>query len=206
VIPKSSASCYTVRSMVRISNINILKSVLLTFLLLPTWYTNFLFIHINYIKLNSSTCFERNPPIIRRLMQIVHMQPLVSSLSVSDRLMQPLRKGSFFIVTNLIHKFLVHSHKLHKIKFLYMFRVQSAHHQEVDANCTYAASGIVTVCKWPSYATAKEGLSFLPSLAIAQDGHLQRVTIPEAAYVQFASSTSWWWADCAQNVEEFNLM
>ena len=37
-----------------------------TFLLLPTWYTNFLFIHINYIKLNSSTCFERNPPIIRR--------------------------------------------------------------------------------------------------------------------------------------------
>jgi hypothetical protein len=36
------------------------------FLLLPTWYTNFLFIHINYIKLNSSTCFERNPPIIRR--------------------------------------------------------------------------------------------------------------------------------------------
>jgi hypothetical protein len=30
----------------------------ITFLLLPTWYTNFLFIHTNYIKLNSSTCFE----------------------------------------------------------------------------------------------------------------------------------------------------
>jgi hypothetical protein len=29
-----------------------------------------------------------------------------------------------------------------------------------------------------------------PSLAVAQDGHLQRVTIPEAAYVQFASLTS----------------
>ena len=28
------------------------------------------------------------------------------------------------------------------------------------------------------------------SLAVAQDGHLQRVTIPEAAYVQFASLTS----------------
>jgi len=40
-----------------------------------------------------------------------------------------------------------------------MFRAQSAHHQEVnDANCTYAASGIVTLCKWPSCATAKEGL------------------------------------------------
>ena len=38
----------------------------ITFLLLPTWYTNFLFIHINYIKLNSSTCFEFNPLIIRR--------------------------------------------------------------------------------------------------------------------------------------------
>jgi len=51
-----------------------------------------------------------------------------------------------FIITNLIHKFLVHSRKLHKIKFLYMFQAQSAHHQEVnDANCTYAASGIVTL-------------------------------------------------------------
>ena len=63
-----------------------------TFLLLPTWYTNFLFVHTNYIKRNSSTCFEYNPPIIRRsTTQIVHMQPLVSSLSASDRLVQPLR-------------------------------------------------------------------------------------------------------------------
>jgi len=60
----------------------------------------------------------------------------------------------------LVHKFLVHSHKLHKIKFLYVFRAQSAHYQEVnDANCTYAASGIVTLCKWPSCATAKESQS-----------------------------------------------
>ena len=29
-----------------------------------------------------------------------------------------------------------------------------------------------------------------PSSEVAQDGHLQRVTIPEAAYVQFASLTS----------------
>jgi len=82
-----------------------------------------LFIHTNHIKLNSSTCFEHNPLIIRRSTQIVHMQPPVSSLSASDR----------------------------------------------------------------------------PSLAVAQDGHLQRVTIPEAAYVQFVS-TSWWWADCARNM------
>ena len=106
----------------------------ITFLLLPTWYTNLLFIHTNYIKLNSSTWFERNPLIIRRsTTQIVHMQPLVSSLSASDRLVQPLRKNS-------------------------------------------------------------------SSLAVAQDGHLQRVTIPEAVYVQFASLTSWWWATCAWNM------
>jgi len=42
------------------------------------------------------------------------------------------------------------------IKILYMFRAHSAHHQEVhDANCTYAASGIVTPCKWLSCATTE---------------------------------------------------
>jgi len=40
-----------------------------------------------------------------------------------------------------------------------MFRAESVYHQEVnDANCTYAASGIVTLCKRLSCATAKEGL------------------------------------------------
>jgi len=65
----------------------------LTFLLLTNWYTNFLFIHTNYITLNSSTCFEGYPLIIRRsTTQIVRMRPLVSSLSASDRLVEPLRK------------------------------------------------------------------------------------------------------------------
>jgi hypothetical protein len=45
------------------------------------------------------------------------------------------------------------------IKILYMFRTHSAHHQELhDANCTYAASGIVTLCKWLSCVTAEEVL------------------------------------------------
>jgi hypothetical protein len=44
------------------------------------------------------TCFERNPLIIRRsTTQIVHMQPLVSSLAASDRLVQPLRKEFNFM-------------------------------------------------------------------------------------------------------------
>ena len=39
-----------------------------------------------------------------------------------------------FIDTNLIHNFL---YKLHKVKFLYMFRASSAHLQEVnDVNFT----------------------------------------------------------------------
>jgi hypothetical protein len=38
----------------------------ITFLLLLALYTNFLFIHTNYIKLNFSTCFDGNPLIIRR--------------------------------------------------------------------------------------------------------------------------------------------
>jgi len=42
-----------------------------------------------------------------------------------------------------------------------MFRAYSAHHQEVhDANCTYAASGIVTLCKWLSCATASSAVAF----------------------------------------------
>jgi len=46
---------------------------------------------MNYIKF---TCFERNPLIIRSTMQIVHMQPLVSSLSASDHLVQQDGKKS----------------------------------------------------------------------------------------------------------------
>jgi len=124
-----------------------------------------------------------------------HGRPLKRLLDTRDRNVSTSGPSPWQIYDDddddqLDTQFLVHSHKLHKIKFLYMFRAQSAYHQEVnEANCTYAASGIVTLCKWPSCPTAMEGLS--PSLAVAQDGHLQRVTIPEAAYVQFALLTSW---------------
>jgi hypothetical protein len=68
-------------------------------------------------------------------------------------------RNNLFIISNLIHKSLVRLHKLHYIKLIYMFRAHSVHQQEVnDVNCTYAASGIVTLCKWLSCATAKEGL------------------------------------------------
>jgi hypothetical protein len=97
----------------------------ITFLLLPTWYTNFLFIHINYIKLNSSTRFERNPLIIRRsTTQIVHMQPLVSSLSASDRLVQPLRKDLFIYVHSFMwmnNKFVYQVDNNNKVKAYQVF-------------------------------------------------------------------------------------
>jgi len=49
-------------------------------LLIPTWYTIF---YINYIKLSSSTCFERHPLIFRgSMMLIVHVCSLWYSHSV----------------------------------------------------------------------------------------------------------------------------
>jgi hypothetical protein len=63
-------------------------------------------------------------------------------------------------------------------------------------NCIYAASGIVTVCRWLPCAPVKKVL-FYPvhktvtcrewryqRLPGAQDSHLQRVTIPEAACIR----------------------
>jgi hypothetical protein len=39
-----------------------------------------------------------------------------------------------------------------------MFREHSAHHQEFnDANCTYAASGIVTLCRSPAESDDTRG-------------------------------------------------
>ena len=44
------------------------------------------------------------------------------------------------------------------------------------SNCTNTASGILTFCKWPS------GMQVKPCIP---DGHLERVTIPDAVLVQF---------------------
>ena len=49
-----------------------------------------------------------------------------------------------------------------------MFRALYAHHQRL--NCIDAASGIVTLSQWPFGAL---------------DDHLLRVTLPEAASIQF---------------------
>jgi hypothetical protein len=49
-------------------------------------------------------------------------------------------------------------------------------------NCIYAASGIVTLCRIPCLVhRLRKNSSFSTG---AQDSHLQRVTIPQAAYIQ----------------------
>ena len=50
-------------------------------------------------------------------------------------------------------------------------------------NCTDAASSIVTLSKWTSGAQVEREQSSLSTCA--PDGHLLRVTIPDAASVQF---------------------
>jgi len=69
-------------------------------------------------------------------------------------------------------------------KLLYMFRaLPCSSSGGLRRNCVYAASGIVTVCRWLSCAPVKE--EFFSTGA--QYSHLQRVTIPEAAYIQLRS-------------------
>jgi len=47
-------------------------------------------------------------------------------------------------------------------------------------NCTNTTSGIVTLCKWPPGMQVEREIS-----TSIPDGHLQRVTIPDAVLVQF---------------------
>jgi len=66
-----------------------------------------------------------------------------------------------------------------------MFRAQSAYHQEVnDANCTYVASGIVTLCK---------------SLAESDDTRSCICTICVVDFLMMSGLRS-------KHVEEFNFM
>ena len=51
-------------------------------------------------------------------------------------------------------------------------------------NCIDAASGIVTFSQWPSGAQVEREGSSLSTCA--PDGHLLRVTIPNAASIQFS--------------------
>jgi hypothetical protein len=53
------------------------------------------------------------------------------------------------------------------------------------SNCTDAASGIVTLNKWPSGAPVEREMQSSSLSTGAPDGHVLRVTIPDAASVKF---------------------
>jgi hypothetical protein len=79
-------------------------------------------------------------------------------------ILKPARSIIFRVYWTSLYMFravfpsIIRSSRLYILHDIYLI-MQSVHHQEVnDANCTYAASGIVTLCKWPSCATANEGL------------------------------------------------
>jgi hypothetical protein len=98
------------------------------------------------------------------------MQPLLSSLSASDGLVQPLRKDSIVVLDGRI-VFVQFYFDLLLLEYLF---------------CLFSNANLDT------WLAVHHSITFFisPSLAVAQDGHLQRVKIPEAAYVQFASLTS----------------
>ena len=66
-----------------------------------------------------------------------------------------------------------------------MFRAQSAHHQEFnDANCTYAASGIVTLCKcnggveWSECERSGRGLTEVLDIWLAVQHSITFLLLP----------------------------
>ena len=104
---------------------------------------------------------------------------------------------NFFIDTNLIHNFL---YKLHKIKFLYLFRASSAHLQEVnDVNCT---------CMQPLVFSFSAGCRLVHLLRGDWSSLSKCTRRPPAEnentrgciHVQLTSLTSWRWADDARNM------
>jgi hypothetical protein len=69
------------------------------------------------------------------------------------------------------------------IKILYMFRaLPCSSLGGLPRNCKYAASGIVTLCRWLSCAPVGKVLSSFPTGV--QDSHLQRVTIYQRLHIQ----------------------
>ena len=84
-----------------------------------------------------------------------------------------------WLISNLMHKIRVYLHIIHLLKSSTCFEHYSAHLQEVY---------VVTVYMQPLVSSLSAGdclvhrLRKNPFLNGAQDSHLQRVTIPEAAY------------------------
>jgi len=80
-----------------------------------------------------------------------------------------------FLIFNLMHKILVYLHIIHLLKSSTCFEHYPVHLQEVY---------VVIVYIQPLVSSLSAGDCPVHWLTGAQDCHLQRVTIPEAAYIQ----------------------
>jgi hypothetical protein len=74
-----------------------------------------------------------------------------------------------------MHKILIYLHIINLLKSSACFEHYPAHHQEVY---------VVIVYMQPLVTSLSAGDCLVHRLTGAQDSHLQRVTIPEAAYIQ----------------------
>jgi hypothetical protein len=146
-----------------------------------------IYLHTIYL-LKSSTCFEHYPAHLQEgYVVIVHMQPLVSSLSAGDCPVHRLRKNfsSFLTLVDLQldaqNSYLFTYNTF--IQILYMFRaLPSSSSGGLRRNCIYTALvSSLSAGDCPVHRLRKNWSSFLTG---AQDSHLQRVTIPEAVYIQ----------------------
>ena len=81
-------------------------------------------------------------------------------------------------MTNLTHNYFI-------LQYVYYspLHVSSNVVLIVRSNCTNTASGIVTLCKWYSGMQVERELRSLSTCI--PDGHLQRVTIPDAVLIKF---------------------
>jgi len=86
------------------------------------------------------------------------------------------------LISKLMHRILIYLHKIHLLKSSKCFEHFPAHPQEVYVIIVYMQPLVSSLSAGDCPVHRLRKLSFF--LTGAQDSHLQRVTIPEAAYIQ----------------------
>jgi len=87
----------------------------------------------------------------------------------------------FLLISNLMHKILIYLHIIHLLKSSTCFEHYPAHLQEGYVITVYTQPLVSSLSAGDCPLHQLRKSSFLTG---AQDSHLQRVTIPEAAYIQ----------------------
>ena len=95
--------------------------------------------------------------------------------------MQPMTDLKLWLISNLMHKILIYLHIMHLLKSSACFEHYHAHLQEVYVVIVYMQPLVSSLSAGDCPVHRLRKSSYLTG---AQDNHLQRVTIPEAAYIQ----------------------